>query len=161
VKVILVDDSGLSRKVQSKVLRQVGIDDIIEAKNGLDALTKLREIEFGVDLVLTDWNMPGMDGMSFIAELRKEPRGKHLPVIVISSEGEEAKISQAFTVGASSYVTKPFKKEILARKIQSVRPRRPRGRRAGPRRSSRGSWRSWASPSWWASSTSPRRAASS
>ncbi len=121
MKVILVDDSGLSRKVQKKVLREVGIEDVIEAKNGLDALRKLEEVDYAVDLVLTDWNMPGMDGMALIEELRKRGPTKHLPVIVISSEGEEEKIAQAFSVGASSYVTKPFKKEILARKIKGVR----------------------------------------
>ncbi len=120
MKVLLVDDSTLSRKVQAKVLREVGLEEIIEAKNGLDALRKLQELSFGVDLLLTDWNMPGMDGVSLITEVRKVPEGKALPIIVISSEGEEEKIGQAFSVGASSYVTKPFKKEVLARKIQAV-----------------------------------------
>jgi two-component system chemotaxis response regulator CheY len=121
LKVILVDDSGLSRKVQKKVLREVGLEDVIEAKNGLDALRKLEEIDYKVDLVLTDWNMPGMDGIALIEELRRRPETRTLPVIVISSEGEEAKIAKAFSVGASSYVTKPFKKSVLARKISGVR----------------------------------------
>jgi two-component system chemotaxis response regulator CheY len=121
VKVLLVDDSGLSRKVQKKVLREVGIEDVVEAKNGLDALQKLKELGGAVELVLTDWNMPGMDGVTLIQSLRADPKTTHLPAIVISSEGEEEKIAQAFAVGASSYVTKPFKKEILARKIEAVR----------------------------------------
>lgn len=118
---LLVDDSGLSRKVQAKVLREVGVDEILEAKNGLDALRQLRELSFQVGLLVTDWNMPGMDGIALIEEVRKVPEGKHLPIMVISSEGEEDKISQALSCGANSYVTKPFKKEILARKIQAVR----------------------------------------
>lgn len=121
LKVLLVDDSGLSRKVQAKVLREVGVDEILEAKNGLDALRQLRELAFQVGLLVTDWNMPGMDGIALIEEVRKAPEGKHLPIMVISSEGEEDKISQALSCGANSYVTKPFKKEILARKIQAVR----------------------------------------
>lgn len=121
LKVLLVDDSGLSRKVQAKVLREVGVDEILEAKNGLDALRQLRELDFKVGLLVTDWNMPGMDGISLIEEVRKTPEGQQLPIMVISSEGEEDKISQALARGANSYVTKPFKKEVLARKIQAVR----------------------------------------
>jgi two-component system chemotaxis response regulator CheY len=121
LKVLLVDDSGLSRKVQAKVLREVGVDEILEAKNGLDALKQLKELKFQVGLLVTDWNMPGMDGLTLIGEIRKVAEGKNLPIMVISSEGEEDKISQALGVGANSYVTKPFKKEILARKIQAVR----------------------------------------
>jgi two-component system chemotaxis response regulator CheY len=93
---------------------------VVEAKNGAEALRKLEEIGFKVDFVLTDWNMPGMDGVTFTRELRKSDAGRRLPVIIVSSEGEEDKIATAFQAGASSYVTKPFKKEVLARKIQSV-----------------------------------------
>src|SRR4029077_18820224 len=78
-------------------------------------------LKFEVDFVLTDWNMPAMDGVTFVRELRKHPQGRRLPVIVVSSEGEEDKIATAFEAGANSYVTKPFKKELLARKIQSVK----------------------------------------
>ncbi len=120
MKVLLVDDSVLSRKVQLKVLQELSLGDVIEAKNGLEALRKLEEVGYHVDFVLTDWNMPGMDGVTFIRELRKTEAGRRLPVIVVSSEGEEDKIATAFQAGASSYVTKPFKKEVLARKIQSV-----------------------------------------
>ncbi|RMG10851.1 MAG: response regulator [Planctomycetota bacterium] len=120
MKVLLVDDSGLSRKVQKKVLREVGLEDVVEAKNGLDALQKLKDLGGAVELVLTDWNMPGMDGLKLIESLRADPATANLPVIVISSEGEEEKIAKAFAVGASSYVTKPFKKEVLARKIEAV-----------------------------------------
>jgi two-component system chemotaxis response regulator CheY len=119
VKVLLVDDSALSRKVQSKVLQEIGAKQVIEAKNGLDALERLEQSAYAVDLVMTDWNMPAMDGVSFIRELRKRPQGRRLPVIVVSSEGESDKIETAFSAGANSYVTKPFKKEVLARKIQS------------------------------------------
>jgi two-component system chemotaxis response regulator CheY len=121
VKVLLVDDSVLSRKVQLKVLQELAIADVVEAKNGLEALRKLEELKYGVDFVLTDWNMPAMDGVTFVRELRKIPQGRRVPVIVVSSEGEQDKISTAFEAGANSYVTKPFKKEVLARKIQSVK----------------------------------------
>jgi two-component system chemotaxis response regulator CheY len=121
LKVLLVDDSLLSRKVQLKVLQELSIEDVAEAKNGLEALRKLEELQYAVDFVLTDWNMPAMDGITFIRELRKLPLGRRVPVIVVSSEGEEERIATAFEAGANSYVTKPFKKEVLARKIESVK----------------------------------------
>ncbi len=121
LRVLLVDDSVLSRKVQLKVLQELSLNDVVEAKNGVEALRRLEELEFEVDIVLTDWNMPAMDGVTFIRELRKLPRGRRVPVIVVSSEGEEDKIATAFEAGANSYVTKPFKKEVLSRKIQSVK----------------------------------------
>jgi len=120
VKVLLVDDSMLSRKIQRRVIKEIGAAEIIEAKDGRVALEKLAEINYQVDVVLTDWNMPNLDGVSFIRELRKIPAGKDLPVIVVSSEGDREKIVHAFKSGASSYVTKPFRKEILARKVASV-----------------------------------------
>lgn len=121
MKVLLVDDSLLSRKVQLKVLHELGLGDVVEAKNGVEALRKLEELGYAFDLVVTDWNMPVMDGVTFIRELRKTEKGRHVPVIVVSSEGEQGKISSAFEAGADSYVTKPFKKEVLARKIESVK----------------------------------------
>ena|GEM_PF-560998 len=138
MKVLLVDDSDLSRKVQLKVLTQLSIaaGDVVEARNGIEALRKLEELSYGVDFVLTDWNMPAMDGITFVRELRKIEKGRRLPVIVVSSEGEEDKIATAFSAGANSYVTKPFKKEVLARKIQSVKsvaalPEKPNGKAIG------------------------------
>jgi two-component system chemotaxis response regulator CheY len=121
LRVLLVDDSVLSRKVQLKVLQELSLNDVVEAKNGVEALRRLEELKFEVDIVLTDWNMPAMDGVTFVRELRKLPRGRRVPVIVVSSEGEEDKIATAFEAGANSYVTKPFKKEVLSRKIQSVK----------------------------------------
>jgi two-component system chemotaxis response regulator CheY len=121
VKVLLVDDSGLSRKVQAKVLKELGLQEVLEAKNGLEALRKLEEVDWAVSLVITDWNMPGMDGITLIEEIRKSPRGRGLAIIVISSEFQEDRIGRAFQAGANSYVTKPFKKDVLLRKIESVR----------------------------------------
>src|SRR5271154_62517 len=73
---LLVDDSPLSRKVQLKGLQELSINDVIEAKNGLEALRKLEELRYEVDFVLTDWNMPAMDGVTFVRELRKVPGGR-------------------------------------------------------------------------------------
>lgn len=121
MKALLVDDSLLSRKIQKRVLEEIGVTTILEAKDGVDALAKLESENYEFDVVLTDWNMPRMDGLQFIEEVRKREAGRDLPMIVVSSEGEREKIVHALKVGANSYVTKPFRKEVLARKVQSVK----------------------------------------
>lgn len=122
-KALLVDDSKLSRKIQRKLLEDLGVESILEAKDGQEALNRLEESEFNVDLVLTDWNMPVMDGLAFIRELRRREssrEGQKVPVIFVTSEGDRGKVHLAFKEGADSYVTKPFRKEVLARKIRHV-----------------------------------------
>lgn len=117
---LLVDDSKLSRKIQRRVLTEIGVENILEAKDGQDALNTLKEANYQVDVILTDWNMPVLDGLGFIKELRQKEEGKAIPIIVVSSEGEREKIVYALKSGANSYVTKPFRKEVLARKVKNV-----------------------------------------
>jgi two-component system, chemotaxis family, chemotaxis protein CheY len=117
---LLVDDSRLSRKIQRRVLNEIGVENILEAKDGQDALNTLKEANYQVDVILTDWNMPVLDGLGFIKQLRSIEEGKSIPIIVVSSEGEREKVSLALKMGANSYVTKPFRKDVLARKVQNV-----------------------------------------
>jgi two-component system, chemotaxis family, chemotaxis protein CheY len=117
---LLVDDSKLSRKIQRRVLSEIGVTSILEAKDGQDALNTLKEVNYQVDVILTDWNMPVLDGLGFIKKLREKAEGKEIPIIVVSSEGEREKIIHALKMGANSYVTKPFRKEVLARKVKNV-----------------------------------------
>lgn len=120
-KALLVDDSKLSRRIQRRVLEEIGVLNVLEAKDGQEALDTLRDEGYNVDVVLTDWNMPVLDGLGFVKALRELDQGKSIPVIVVSSEGDRDKIEYALTVGANSYVTKPFRKEVLARKVQNVK----------------------------------------
>lgn len=120
MKALLVDDSLLSRKIQKIVLEEIGVTDILEASDGRDALVKLEASGYDVDIILTDWNMPSMDGLTFIRELRKREQARDLPVIVVSSEGDHNKVVYALRNGANSYVAKPFRKSVLARRVESV-----------------------------------------
>lgn len=116
-RVLIVDDSGVMRKMIARALRQTGLefDENHEAGNGLEALEVLKE--HTVDLILCDWNMPEMDGITFLKEARKTYT---TPVMMLSTEGTADKVSEAMAAGAQAYVTKPFTPEKLKERITVV-----------------------------------------
>ncbi len=116
MKVLIVDDSALMRGLLRRGLRQAGFDaTAVEAKDGADALAKLAAER--VDLILCDWNMPNMDGLAFIREVRKSLK---TPLVMITTEATEAKMSTAQEAGATGYLTKPFTPETLKSTIGPI-----------------------------------------
>lgn len=111
-KVLVVDDSPTLVKFVSFSLKSNGYD-VVGASDGMDALEKASHIEGGIDLVITDLNMPNIDGYELIATLRKNPKFAKTPIIILSSEEEEADKSKGRKVGANSYLVKPFKSSVL------------------------------------------------
>jgi two-component system chemotaxis response regulator CheY len=124
--VLVVDDSAAIRKILQRVLRQTGmsIRTIHEAGDGQEALNLLET--HTVDLILSDINMPKMDGLQLLASLKASSRLHHIPVVMITTEGGETKVSEAVRLGAAGYVRKPFTadqiKEKLAGILEPVRP---------------------------------------
>jgi two-component system, chemotaxis family, chemotaxis protein CheY len=106
--VLLVDDSSTMRKIIGRSLRQAGIDfdNIFEASDGLEALDVLENED--VDIVLSDINMPNMDGISFLREKSQRPNMKDIPVLMISTETGEDIIGEAKSLGAVGAIKKPF-----------------------------------------------------
>ncbi len=117
-KVIFVDDSLTMRRIILNALKKIGFTNIIEAENGLDALEKMEKQE--VDLVLTDWNMPEMNGEQFVKELRSNEKYKKLPILMITTRGMKDDVITAVKLGVNGYVVKPFTPEILRGKINDV-----------------------------------------
>ncbi|MDQ7088950.1 MAG: response regulator [Acidobacteriota bacterium] len=113
MNVLLVDDSAVMRKVLTRALRQAGLDigDILEAGDGLEALNVL-EGGASVDVVLSDWNMPNMNGVDFVAQARS--KGYEMPIIMVTTESGDDRISQATEAGANGFVHKPFTPDRLA-----------------------------------------------
>ena len=111
--ILIVDDSLPMRGVLKKTFRAAGYggSSFLEAKDGKQALETLREN--WVDIVITDFNMPVMDGLTMIQEMKKDNLFKDIPVVVVSTEGSQEKISQFLEQGASGYVTKPFTPEQI------------------------------------------------
>lgn len=118
MKVLLVDDSLAMRRIQRNVLEKLGLNDIVEADDGQDALKKLESTP--IDLVLLDWNMPNMDGLTTLKNIRSNDNTKDLKVMMCTSESEKGKIVEAIKSGANSYVVKPFTPQIIKGKLQEL-----------------------------------------
>ncbi|MFI5303792.1 MAG: response regulator [Nitrospiria bacterium] len=117
MKILIVDDSALIRKIMKKMLLEMK-HDVIEAENGQDALLQL-ETNPDIGLMLTDWNMPVMTGIELLEVLRGKDESFPKPMIVmVTTENEESKISRALANGAHEYIMKPFSKEILEEKLE-------------------------------------------
>jgi two-component system chemotaxis response regulator CheY len=124
MNVLIVDDSAAIRKILQRVLNQanVPISQVFEAGDGQEALNVLKSNKVG--LILSDINMPNMDGLQFLSAVRAETAWKNIPVVMITTEGSHAKVIEAVQLGASGYVRKPFTpdqiKEKLAGLLQGV-----------------------------------------
>lgn len=119
LKVLIVDDSLVMRKLIVKSLKEVGFEvDPIEASDGKDALRKLDPKT--VNLIISDWNMPQMDGLSFVKKVRENKDTKRIPIIMLTTEGSMAKFEEALNSGVDDYITKPFTPDKLKKKLEKV-----------------------------------------
>ena len=118
--VLIVDDSSSMRAVVKKIIKASGfsVGELWEASDGKEAL-KLLTDEW-MDLVLTDINMPNMNGMELITEMKKDELLRFIPVVVVTTEGSEKRMQEAMGLGASGYVKKPFLPEDIKRTLNSI-----------------------------------------
>ncbi len=118
MKILIVDDSITIRRIISTALKTVGYSDTVEAANGKEALAKL---EAGnVDFIITDWNMPEMNGLDFIKEVRSKPMYSSLPILMVTTRGTEHDVIEALQAKVNSYIVKPFTPQELKEKIQGI-----------------------------------------
>lgn len=117
LNVLIVDDSSVMRKIVERSLRQAGleIEAVKEASNGAEALAEVQNTTF--DLILSDINMPAMDGLEFLRNLASVPAAKNTPVVMITTEGSEARVVEALSVGAKGYIRKPFTPEQVKERV--------------------------------------------
>jgi two-component system chemotaxis response regulator CheY len=117
LKVLIVDDSAVMRKIVERALRQGGLDlgEVLEAGNGAEALLAVRK--GGLDLILSDINMPVMDGLEFLRNLAAEDLAKGVPVVMITTEGSESRVVEALSAGARGYLRKPFTPEQVKERV--------------------------------------------
>ena len=118
-KALVVDDSKTIRIILSRILRELGYE-VCEAGNGKEALKVMETEKAAVNLVLADWNMPEMNGLELLKQLRQDPALASLKVIMVTTETELDHMVSALEAGANEYVMKPFTKDILREKLELV-----------------------------------------
>ena len=122
VQALIVDDSSVMRKIVERSLRQAGVDSLVvlEAGSGVEGLEVLKARR--VDLILSDINMPAMDGLEFVRQLRQQRLAEGVPVVMITTESSEEHVKQAIKAGAIGYIRKPFTADQVKQKVLSLLP---------------------------------------
>ena len=114
---LIVDDSSVMRKIVDRSLRQAGLEikEVFEASNGVEALARMQETR--VDLILSDINMPTMDGLELVRQLQAVENAKGVPIVMITTEAGESHVVQALASGARGYIRKPFTPDQIKERI--------------------------------------------
>ena len=117
IRALIVDDSSVMRKIVERSLRQAGLGALVvyEAGSGVDGLEVLKSKQ--VDLILSDINMPSMDGLEFLRQLRAQNLAPGVPVVMITTESSEEHVKQAILAGAQGYIRKPFTAEQVKERV--------------------------------------------
>ena len=117
VRTLIVDDSSVMRKIVERALRQAGLDPLVvhEAGSGTEGLEVLKAKP--VDLILSDINMPSMDGLEFLRQIRAQNLAPGVPVVMITTESSEEHVKQAILAGAQGYIRKPFTAEQVKERV--------------------------------------------
>ncbi len=118
MKILIVDDFSTMRRIIKNLLRDLGFNDTTEADDGQTALPLLKSGKF--DFLVTDWNMPGMDGLTLLKTVRADEELKHLPVLMVTAEAKREQIVEAAQAGVNGYVVKPFTAVTLKEKIEKI-----------------------------------------
>ncbi len=118
MKILVVDDFSTMRRIIKNLLKDLGFTNVQEADDGSTALPMLQQGDF--DFVVTDWNMPGMQGIDLLREIRKDDSLKHLPVLMVTAEAKKEQIVAAAQAGVNGYVVKPFTAATLKEKLDKI-----------------------------------------
>ncbi len=118
MKFLVVDDFSTMRRIVKNILKQLGYENIDEAEDGAQAYSKLQNGQY--DFVVSDWNMPNMDGLELLKKIRSDERLKAMPVLMVTAEAEKEKVITAIQAGVNNYVVKPFTAEVLKEKMDRI-----------------------------------------
>ena len=118
MKFLVVDDSPTMRRIVRNTLKGLGYEDVVEAEDGKDALAKLYAEP--MDFIITDWNMPNMNGLEFVKAVKEDPNLGKLPILMVTTRGNKSDILEAMQAKVNSYVIKPFTPPVIKEKIDAI-----------------------------------------
>jgi two-component system chemotaxis response regulator CheY len=116
MRALLVDDSGTMRRILKTMLTPLGFESVTEAADGAEAVKNCRTLEY--DLILMDWNMPNLTGIEALKQIRAA--GSKAPVIMVTTEAEQARVLDALKAGANNYIVKPFNQVTIEKKVRET-----------------------------------------
>jgi two-component system, chemotaxis family, chemotaxis protein CheY len=119
LKLLVVDDSSTMRRIIKNTLARLGYKDILEGEDGVQGWEAL-DANPDTDMLITDWNMPEMNGLELVKKVRADERFTDLPIIMVTTEGGKAEVITALKAGVNNYIVKPFTPQVLKEKLAAV-----------------------------------------
>ncbi len=119
MKLLVVDDSSTMRRIIKNTLQRLGHKDILEGGDGVEGWNVLNS-NSDIDMLITDWNMPEMNGLELVKKVRADSRFTDLPIIMVTTEGGKAEVITALKAGVNNYIVKPFTPQVLKEKLGAV-----------------------------------------
>ncbi|WP_295052686.1 chemotaxis response regulator CheY [Sulfuricurvum sp.] len=119
MKLLVVDDSSTMRRIIKNTLSRLGYEDVLEGEDGVQGWAVLNENP-DMGMLITDWNMPEMNGLELVKKVRADARFADLPIIMVTTEGGKAEVITALKAGVNNYIVKPFTPQVLKEKLSAV-----------------------------------------
>ncbi|AFV98127.1 MULTISPECIES: chemotaxis response regulator CheY [unclassified Sulfuricurvum] len=119
MKLLVVDDSSTMRRIIKNTLSRLGYEDVLEGEDGLQGWGVL-DANADIGMLITDWNMPEMNGLELVKKVRADSRFADLPIIMVTTEGGKAEVITALKAGVNNYIVKPFTPQVLKEKLAAV-----------------------------------------
>lgn len=119
MKILVVDDSSTMRRIIKNTLARLGYKDVLEGEDGVQGWNALQSNP-DVEMLITDWNMPEMNGLELVQKVRAEEKYADMPIIMVTTEGGKAEVITALKAGVNNYIVKPFTPQVLKEKLGAV-----------------------------------------
>jgi two-component system chemotaxis response regulator CheY len=119
MKILVVDDSSTMRRIIVNTLGRLGYKDVVQAADGVEAWEAL-QANPDIGVVITDWNMPNMNGLELVKKIRAQDKYKAMPIIMVTTEGGKKEVIIALKAGVNNYIVKPFTPQVLKEKLEGV-----------------------------------------
>ena len=120
MKLLVVDDSSTMRRIIKNTLSRLGYKDLLEAEHGVEAWDIMDTEGESIKILVTDWNMPEMNGLELVQKVRADDRFQEIPIIMVTTEGGKAEVITALRAGVNNYIVKPFTPQVLKEKLEAV-----------------------------------------